>query len=58
MDSKLFIIYQYILILKREFLVVNYMYDLVKKRYKYFIFRIEIMFLMVSFFYIGDLYSF
>lgn len=56
MDSKLFIIY--ILILKREFLVVNYMYDLVKKRYKYFIFRIEIMFLMVSFFYIGDLYSF
>lgn len=42
MDSKLFIIY--ILILKREFLVVNYMYDLVKKRYKYFILELKYFF--------------
>lgn len=55
MDSKLPVIYT--LTLKREFSAVNYMYDLVKKRYKHFIFRIEIIFLMVSSPYTGDSYS-
>lgn len=43
MDSKLPIIYT--LTLKREFSAVNYMYDLVKKRYNItFYLRIEIFF--------------
>lgn len=42
MDSKLPIIYT--LTLKIEFSAVNYMYDLVRKRYKHFIFRIKLFF--------------